>query len=152
LPKNQRQRRTCYALCHILYPVSAALASFFRMDSISISFSHQQVCGRSPGRARLGRREVICVHQRCRAMRSMVLVRRWACALAGKNAPCFTPARPATCALPPRLHGVHAVLKLCVKKACLPCSPPSPGLVMGLLSLRSPIVDIQMVKKRFGPL
>ena len=28
LPNNQRQRRTCYALCHILYPVSAALASF----------------------------------------------------------------------------------------------------------------------------
>jgi len=24
LPNNQRQRRTCYALCHILYPVSAA--------------------------------------------------------------------------------------------------------------------------------
>ena len=23
LPNNQRQRRTCYALCHILYPVSA---------------------------------------------------------------------------------------------------------------------------------
>ena len=22
LPNNQRQRRTCYALCHILYPVS----------------------------------------------------------------------------------------------------------------------------------
>jgi len=36
LPNNLRQRRTCYALCHILYPVSAALASFFRMDSISI--------------------------------------------------------------------------------------------------------------------
>ena len=39
LPNNQRQRRTCYALCHILYPVSAALASFFRMDSISTSFT-----------------------------------------------------------------------------------------------------------------
>ena len=25
LPNNQRQRRTCYALCHILYPVAAAL-------------------------------------------------------------------------------------------------------------------------------
>ena len=32
VPNNQRQRRTCYALCHVLYPVSAALASFFRMD------------------------------------------------------------------------------------------------------------------------
>ena len=41
LPNNQRQRRTCYALCHILYPVSAALASFFRMDSISTSFIWQ---------------------------------------------------------------------------------------------------------------
>ena len=39
LPNNQRQRRTCYALCHILYPVSAALASFFRMDSNSTSFT-----------------------------------------------------------------------------------------------------------------
>ena len=39
LPNNQRQRRTCYALCHILYPMSAALASFFRMDSISTSFT-----------------------------------------------------------------------------------------------------------------
>ena len=34
LPNNQRQRLTCYALCHILYPVSAAL---FRMDSNSTS-------------------------------------------------------------------------------------------------------------------
>ena len=25
LPNNQRQRRTCYALCHIMYPVAAAL-------------------------------------------------------------------------------------------------------------------------------
>ena len=24
LPNNQRQRRTCYSLCHILYPVSSA--------------------------------------------------------------------------------------------------------------------------------
>ena len=24
LPNNRRHRRTCYALCHILYPVSAA--------------------------------------------------------------------------------------------------------------------------------
>ena len=27
LPRNQRQRRTCYALCHILYTVSAAHTS-----------------------------------------------------------------------------------------------------------------------------
>ena len=32
---NQRQRRTCYALCLILYPVSAAHTSIFRMDSNS---------------------------------------------------------------------------------------------------------------------
>ena len=31
LPNNRRQRRTCYALCHILYPVSAAHTSIFRM-------------------------------------------------------------------------------------------------------------------------
>ena len=35
LPNNRRQRRTCYALCHILYPVSAAHTSIFRMDSNS---------------------------------------------------------------------------------------------------------------------
>ena len=38
LPNNRRQRRTCYALCHILYPVSAAHASIFRMDSNSTSY------------------------------------------------------------------------------------------------------------------
>ena len=37
LPNNRRQRRTCYALCHILYPVSAAQTSIFRMDSNSTS-------------------------------------------------------------------------------------------------------------------
>ena len=35
LPNNQRQRRTCYALRHTLYPVSAAHMSNFRMDSNS---------------------------------------------------------------------------------------------------------------------
>ena len=36
LPNNQRQRSTCYALCHILYSVSAAHTGiFFRMDSNS---------------------------------------------------------------------------------------------------------------------
>jgi hypothetical protein len=35
LPNNRRQRRKCYALCHILYPVSAAHTSIFRMDSNS---------------------------------------------------------------------------------------------------------------------
>ena len=38
LPNNRRQRRTCYALCHILYPVSAAQTSIFRMDSNSTSY------------------------------------------------------------------------------------------------------------------
>ena len=38
LPNNRRQRRTCYALCHILYPVSAAHTSIFRMDSTSTSY------------------------------------------------------------------------------------------------------------------
>ena len=38
LPNNRRQRRTCYALCHILCPVSAAHTSIFRMDSNSTSY------------------------------------------------------------------------------------------------------------------
>ena len=38
LPNSRRQRRTCYALCHILYPVSAAHTSIFRMDSNSTSY------------------------------------------------------------------------------------------------------------------
>jgi hypothetical protein len=38
LPNNQRQRRTCYASCHLLYPVSAAHTSIFRMDSNSTSY------------------------------------------------------------------------------------------------------------------
>ena len=41
LPNNRRQRRTCYALCHILYPVSAAHTSIFRMDSNSTSYPKQ---------------------------------------------------------------------------------------------------------------
>ncbi|KAJ1494534.1 hypothetical protein T484DRAFT_1927012 [Baffinella frigidus] len=35
---SERQRRTCYALCHLLYPVSAAHTSIFRMDSNSTSY------------------------------------------------------------------------------------------------------------------
>ena len=46
LPNNQRQRRTCYALCHILYPLSAAHTSIFRMDSNSTSYRH--VCNHNP--------------------------------------------------------------------------------------------------------
>jgi len=38
LPNNQHQRRTCYALCHMLYPVSAAHTSIFRMDSNSTPY------------------------------------------------------------------------------------------------------------------
>jgi len=37
LPNNQLQRRTCYALCHILYPVSAA-TSISRTDLNSTSY------------------------------------------------------------------------------------------------------------------
>jgi hypothetical protein len=44
LPNNRRQRRTCYALCHILYPVSAAHTSIFRMDSNSTSYSLCTLC------------------------------------------------------------------------------------------------------------
>ena len=42
LPNNRRQRRTCYALCHLLYPVSAAQTSIFRMESNSTSYGHLQ--------------------------------------------------------------------------------------------------------------
>jgi len=38
LPNNRRQRGTCYAMCQILYPVSAAHTSIFRMDSNSTSY------------------------------------------------------------------------------------------------------------------
>ena len=47
MPNNLRQHRTLhiqkdvlpYALCYLLCPVSAALASIFRMDSIITSYS-----------------------------------------------------------------------------------------------------------------
>ena len=42
LPNNRRQRRTCYALCHILYPVSAAHTSIFQMDSNSTSYKEER--------------------------------------------------------------------------------------------------------------
>ena len=38
LPNNQRQCRPCYALCHILFPVSAAHVNIFRMGSNSTSY------------------------------------------------------------------------------------------------------------------
>ena len=41
LPNNPRQRRACYTLCHILYPVSAAHMSIFWMDSNSTSYLPQ---------------------------------------------------------------------------------------------------------------
>ena len=40
--------------------------------------------------------------------------------------------------------------KLCLKKACLLCSPPSSALVMGLFFLDPPIVNIHMVRTRLG--
>ena len=66
-----------------------------------------------------------------------------------------------------RVHGVHVhahfkppekriqkhwepPFKLCLEKACLPCSPPSSALVMGSFSLGSPIVDMHRVKTRLG--
>ena len=42
LPNNQRQHRTCYALCHILYPVSAAQMRIFQMNSNSSSFRERE--------------------------------------------------------------------------------------------------------------
>ena len=47
LPKKQCQRRTCYALCHTLYPVSAAHASIFRMSSNSTSYVVERRDGRN---------------------------------------------------------------------------------------------------------
>ena len=38
LPEKLRQRRICYAFCHVLYPVSAAHTSIFRMDSKPTSY------------------------------------------------------------------------------------------------------------------
>ena len=43
LPNNQRQRRTHYALCHILFSVSAAHTRIFRMDSNSTSYSKKDI-------------------------------------------------------------------------------------------------------------
>ena len=41
--------------------------------------------------------------------------------------------------------------KLCLKKACLLCSPPSSALVMGsILFLDPPTVNIHMVNTRLG--
>jgi len=54
LPNNRRQRRTCYALCHILYPVSAAHTSIFRMDSNSTSYRYRlKVLGPESGEEEL---------------------------------------------------------------------------------------------------
>ena len=51
LPNNQRQHRTLhvqmdvlsYALYRLLCPVSAALASIFRMDSISTPYREREI-------------------------------------------------------------------------------------------------------------
>ena len=61
LLNNQRQRRTCHALCHILYPVSAAHTSIFLMNSVcehvdGQRLDHQfdyQIVARLPRNARL---------------------------------------------------------------------------------------------------
>ena len=39
LPNNQSQRRACYALCHMLYPVLAAHTSISWVDSNTTSYS-----------------------------------------------------------------------------------------------------------------
>ena len=51
LSDNLRQRRTCYAVCHILYPVSAARTSIFRMDSNSTSYVQAETAGACGGRS-----------------------------------------------------------------------------------------------------
>ena len=51
LPNNRRQRRTCYALCHILYPVSAAHTSIFWMDSNSTSYHWEELAMEATGGA-----------------------------------------------------------------------------------------------------
>ena len=43
LPSNQRQRRTCYALCHILHPVSAACTGFLRIYSDCTSYRRRRM-------------------------------------------------------------------------------------------------------------
>ena len=48
LPNNRRQCRTCYASCHILYPVSAAHTSIFRMNSNTTSCKHQHALRYKP--------------------------------------------------------------------------------------------------------
>ena len=48
LPNNRRQRRTCYAFCHLLYPVSAAQTSIFWMDSNSTSYAKPQTLNPGP--------------------------------------------------------------------------------------------------------
>ena len=48
LPNNQRQRRTCYALCRTLCTVSAAYMSFFLMNSNStcyVALKHELLQG-----------------------------------------------------------------------------------------------------------
>jgi hypothetical protein len=57
LPNNRRQRRTCYALCHILYPESAAHTSISRMDSNSTSYRVVREVVRDPN-------PTLCVRER----------------------------------------------------------------------------------------
>ena len=64
-----------------------------------------------------------------------VLVRRWACAPAGTNAPCFTSGRQATSALPLRLHG----------GGVRPAAPPVLA-ALGKVRLRSPTSSLGMAR------
>ena len=67
LPNIQRQRCTCYALCHILYPVSAALTSIFQMDSNSTSY----ICRCDRHQAATSSRSPTCTWNACRAGRRL---------------------------------------------------------------------------------
>ena len=44
MPNNQRQRRICYALCHILYPMSAANTSLFCLFWMDLNFKFLRRC------------------------------------------------------------------------------------------------------------
>ena len=98
LPNNRRQRRTCYALCHILYPVSAAQTSIFRMDSNSTSYCRVSIRFR-PGSLASGGW----------VLKTIKYLSRTRCSRASLRCACS-----ATAALP-----VQCTLRLCYHKFCV---------------------------------
>jgi len=73
LPNIQRQRCTCYALCHILYSVSAALTSIFRMDSNSTSYHLQHnACATPPGLPLFKKRRTLPSNGQKRILRTFI--------------------------------------------------------------------------------